>query len=384
MQSLFIELLQVSLGSRDQLSRVPTTREWEDIYDEADRQAVLGIMLEGLQRCMVHDERFMANLPIDLKLEWIGDIQMIEEQNRLMSKACEEIIEQLENDGFQCCVLKGQANHRYYPEAMRMRRSAGDIDIWVVPMEEGICKKGNVRRVLEYVEKKQELTGLCWLHCNYDHGEGIPVEIHFRPSFMNEPCKNKRFQKYFADIKRFVTREKVDGVELPVMKVEEDVIYQMNHIYRHLIDEGVGMRQIVDYYFLLCKLNGERIANSETIIHHTSAIIHQLRMNKFAAALMYVMKEICGLDQHYLLCEPNEKEGKFLLNEILTAGNFGQSDPRMSEINHTNVPQRQISQAWRRYKRNMRFLTSYPGEVIWEPVARVNHFAWKKLKLWRV
>lgn len=45
--------------------------------------------------------------------------------------------------------------------------------------------------------------------------------------------------------------KEVDGVKIPAMRVAEDVIYQMNHIYWHLIDEGVGLRQIIDYYFCL-------------------------------------------------------------------------------------------------------------------------------------
>ena len=88
-------------------------------------------------------------------------------------------------------------------------------------------------------------------------------------------------------------------------------------------------------------------------------------------------------DVEWMLCEPNEKDGRFLLNEIMTAGNFGQGDPRMGELNTSSTLKRQLSQAIRRFKRNMRFLTSYPGEVIWEPAARAQHFAWKKLRLWR-
>ena len=84
-----------------------------------------------------------------------------------------------------------------------------------------------------------------------------------------------------------------------------------------------------------------------------------------------------------LLCEPNEKDERFLLSEIMTAGNFGQADPRMGELNTSSLLKRQVSQAWRRFKRNMRFMRSYPGEVIWEPVVRMEHFAWKKLRLWR-
>ena len=170
-------------------------------------------------------------------------------------------------------------------------------------------------------------------------------------------------------------RHELDELEFNVLPVEVDVVYQMNHIYRHLIDEGVGLRQIVDYYWLLRNYNVHELSINKTI--------KELGMKRFAGALMYVMREVCGLERERLLCEPNEKDGKFLMNEIMIAGNFGHGDPRMGLLNTDTLLKRRLSQAWRRFKRNMRFVTSYPGEVLWEPIARMEHFAWKKLRLWR-
>lgn len=388
MRELFFELLQVALGTRERLSRVPIIYEWQGFLEEAEKQAMVGVLLCGLERLPAEQLP-----PVPLKLLWIGEARIIEEKNRVFTDSCSEVVGQLEKDGFKCCVLKGQANHRYYPKEMGLRRSSGDIDVWTVPdgmnSEKGKVKSGAVhpvRRTLEYVEREHELTGLCWLHCNFDHREGVPVEVHFRPSFMNEPSKNRRFLKHFADIEECVKIGKVDGVELPVMKVEEDVVYQMNHIYRHLIDEGVGLRQIVDYYFLLKTFEHELSQMSHKYSIKKKEVmktVEWLGMKRFAGALMYVMKEVCGMRNEELLCEPNEKDGKFLLSEIMMAGNFGHSDPRMDGLNTSSTFKRQVSQAWRRFKRNMRFVTSYSGEVVWEPVARMEHFAWKKLRMWR-
>ena len=72
------------------------------------------------------------------------------------------------------------------------------------------------------------------------------------------------------------------------------------------------------------------------------------------------------------------------MKEILISGNFGHGDPRMGDISiKGGYLRNRVSQALRRFKRNMRFLTSYPGEVIWEPIVRIEHFMWKKLRLWR-
>lgn len=280
----------------------------------------------------------------------------------------------MEKDGLWCCVLKGQANHRNYPGGMANRRNCGDVDIWV---------QGSVREVLEYVDANWERTGLCWLHCNFTDKSGVPVEVHFHPSFFCRPRYNRRFLKYFSDMEKCVERVRLDGVEIPAMRVEDNVIYQMNHIYRHLIDEGVGLRQIIDYYWLLKQIKDK---NEEIKVDYNGLreAISWLGMRKFASALMYVQRELLGMPEKYLLFESSEKDGKFLMEEILMSGNFGHGDSRMGDVSQGGYLRSRFSQAWRRFKRNMRFLTSYPGEVIWEPIVRVQHFVWKKLKMWKL
>ena len=372
MVSLFIELLQISIGTREQLSRVPSVPEWEGILNEAQRQAVAGILVSGIER-LPEEQR----PPKVVLLQWIGVCQQIEAQNRITTNTCINVCQSLDNDGFNACVLKGQSNYRYYPTEMKNRRSCGDVDVWVVPKKE--CKHP-VKEVVEYVDANYNVDVLCWLHNGFTDESGVPIEVHFRPSFMNEPCKNRRFQKHFSSILACRTVTELDGAEVPCTKVDEDVIYQMNHIYRHLIDEGVGLRQVVDYLWRLKAWNEQHTRSKE----ETMKIVSWLGMRRFAGALMYVLRELLGMPEEYLLCEASVADGKFLMNEIIMSGNFGHNDPRMGNISSSGgYIVRRFSQASRRFKRNMRFLTSYPGEVIWEPIVRVEHFVWKKLKLWR-
>lgn len=375
MISLFLELLQVSVGTRRMLTRVPSAVEWQALMDEAQRQAIAGILACGLERLPIEQKP-----PKAILLQWIGLSLQIEQRNALTTKVCGEVVRQMEKDGLQCCVLKGQANHRYYPDGMANRRSCGDIDIWAV-QDNGSKTHSSVHRVLEYVDTHFERDGLCWLHCNFTDKSGVPVEVHFHPSFFSRPKYNNRFQSYFSDIEACVERVSINGHEIPAMRVEEDVIYQMNHIYRHLIDEGVGLRQVVDYYWLLRKYNDERLAvRDKTTVMET---VSWLGMQKFSGALMYVLRELLGMPSNYLLCEPSVKDGQFLTEEILLSGNFGHNDPRMGNVATGGYLKSRISQAWRRFKRNLRFVSSYPGEVIWEPVVRLEHFTWKKLGMWK-
>lgn len=368
----FFELFQLSLGTREQLSGAPSVLEWESILEEAQRQAVAGVLVSGIEK--LPDEQ---RPPKVLLLQWIGVCQQIEAQNVLTTNTCIKVCQRLDKDGYNACVLKGQSNYRYYPSEMKNRRSCGDVDVWVLPKVE--CKHP-VKQVVEYVDANYNMDVLCWLHNGFTDESGVPVEVHFRPSFMSEPCKNRRFQKHFGDILSCRNVTELEGDEIPCMKVDEDVIYQMNHIYRHLIDEGVGLRQIVDYFWLLKAWNVIHERSKE----ETMKIVSWLGMKQFAGALMYVLREACGMSDDLLLCPVSIKDGQFLMNEILLSGNFGHGDPRVGASgSEGGYLSRRAYQALRRFKRNIRFFTSYPGEVIWEPIVRVEHFVWKKFRSWR-
>lgn len=368
--NLFFEFLQVAIGIRNGLSHIPTDSEWQQILDISLKQSLAGLVFAGIER--LPQEEWPPN---SIKLEWIGIVTDIENMNILTTSVCCQLCRKLEKDGFKICVLKGQANYAYYPSYLLNRRSCGDIDIWVTPNGNG---KHPVEKTLKYLEKEYGLTGLCWLHANISDKSGVPVEVHLRPSFMNAPISNKRFLKCFEEIDDCVCQKKIEGgITLPAMKPEYDVIYQMNHIYRHLIDEGVGLRQIVDYYFLLMSDGG----GDKDGVKHT---IEYLGMKRFASALMWVLHTVFAMPHEKMLYEPSEKDGRFLLDEIMMAGNFGHSDSRMTALKvEEGKLSYQVNKALRRIKRNMRFFRSYPSEVFFEPYSRIWHFAWKKGKMWK-
>ena len=113
-------------------------------------------------------------------------------------------------------------------------------------------------------------------------------------------------------------------------------------------------------------------------------IISSCGMKRFATALMFVLKDIFHVGNDELICGISEKDGLFLLNEIMMAGNFGHYDIRMNDIEvRKGKLSFQLQRASRRFMRNLRFLSSYPEEVICEPFARVYHFVWRKFGLYR-
>lgn len=369
MEQLFFELLQVALGLRSRLSSVPTEETWCALKDMAQMQALTGIAFHGAES--LPQEQWP---PKEMVIQWLAMANSIKQRNLLTTRICQELQKRYNDAGFDSCILKGQSNHRYYSKELGELRVCGDVDIWLTPKDKTIANP--VKEVIEFLRKEDDVLSMCYLHVEVRPVNGVPVEVHLRPSFMNPPIRNRRFLDWF-DFDGSVTATEIDGVILPCMRVEKDVIFQMNHLYRHLIDEGVGLRQVMDYYFLL---KSKRNWRKEEL----ASIIKKLGMKRFAGALMWVLEEVFCLEEPCLICEPSEQDGRFLLDEIMLAGNFGHYDLRMKNLEvRRGKTSYQVQKAVRRYKRNLRFFWSYPEEVFWEPIARISHFCWRKYELWK-
>jgi len=390
---LFFELIQISLGKRDCFTVLPTDNDWKDLFEQAKRQALIGMLFSGVERLLEGQSP-----PKSILLQWYALVQQIEEKNKLLNKQVVAVSNRFQKDGFKTCILKGQGNALLYPNPLR--RQSGDIDIWLCPKDcaekkEGLeeCRK----KTLSYVNKVTKPDEVVYHHVDFNVLKDTDIEIHFTPSWMFNPFNNKRLQRYFIDNrleqfnnKVFIDDEDKHGFYIPTTHF--NLIYQLTHIYRHLFQEGIGLRQLMDYYFLLrswgvrSKENDTRnyevgimnyeeehllpIRNDEII-----RLLKSMNLYKFAEAVMWVVGEVFGLERDLMLVEPNEKEGRFLLDEIMMAGNFGKYDERIDLSNNSF-----FNRLTRRHKQTLKFWSAYPQEAAWEIPFRTWHYCWRKMK----
>ncbi len=363
---LLIELLQVALGNRVCLSRNASNEEWNDLMNTAVKQTIPGVLFDGIEKLPVEQR---PERPILLK--WYATVERIEKRNDQMDYYTRNVMMRFMMDGFKALILKGQGNARMYPNPYR--RQSGDIDIWLV-VDGKTPREGRddvVRYVLGYFPHAQVL---------YHHTVffalakiGIDIEPHYMPSWLNNPFKNARLQRWFEEQVPIQFGEPRNAISLPnnygdiyVPTREFNVVFQLLHIYRHLYSDGIGLRQIIDYYYLLVQEEHTEMPE----------IIYKLGLDDFAAALMYVLKKMCGIEDKYMLCKPHEKHGEFLLNEIMMAGNFGLYDER----NPFNTHESMIHRFYRRQKRNLNFIHFYPSEIIWALYFTVWQRLWRLKK----
>ena len=109
--NLFYELIQVAIGRRVSLSRVPSAKDWSRLYALAEKQAVAGVCFCGVQRL---PEEQRACLPDSLKMHWLALSAQTQARNDLMNRKCVEVQRMIVEKGYRSCIIKGQSNHMSY------------------------------------------------------------------------------------------------------------------------------------------------------------------------------------------------------------------------------------------------------------------------------
>ena len=359
----YFRFIRFSLGLDEDFmsSEVLRVFDWDGFLCFAKAQALAGIAFDGVQRLPKEQAP-----PKEMLMSWLMLSQTVRQQNLRMNRATAYIYNKVCRAGLRCCILKGQGNALMYPNSYS--RMPGDVDVWVNASRKDIRRLARMLaadgngRIGEESRNHIEMTV-----------KGISVELHSTPAIMNNPWHNHRMQQW---LRRNVDLQCSNLVFLPdnagSVAVPTDVcnaIYQLFHLYHHYLYEGIGLRQFVDYYFVLKSLNTDFTDDADL-----AALQRELRwlgLWKFAGAVMHVLHEVLGLPREWMIAPVDERRGKLLLDEIMHGGNFGQH----AEKKHSG------SMTWRhnvyRLQKDLKLMRYYPGECLAEPFYRMWHFVWR-------
>ena len=443
-QKIFFDFLRFCIGSAKEIPGSLKEVDWKELYAIAKKQALLGVLFHGIRQ-------LPKQLAPEQKLlmQWMVMAEQIRKQNIKLFQDSVKVCQNFENEGFANCILKGQGNALLYPDPYM--RTPGDIDIYL---------SGGRRKIMKYVDQVCPNQVMRYHHVDFPVMK-TAIEVHFTPSYMFCPIHNRRMQKWFEEVMGEQCNHRVslpDGYgEIHVPQVSFNVIYILSHLYRHIFTEGVGLRQLLDYYYVVCdfckvyQISSNHLSNfsnhpvplskegstfspspsssgsgdvtalrcseplrskdggpskvspdcagldrqdgsgdttsacsldagsssfsacSSVVLDVVQRELKQLGLWKFAQAVMFVMKEVFGLLEDRMIAPMDEKEGRFLLDEIMRGGNFGQYDDRMG----SKVDESKIHRYFRMNLRNLRFVKHYPTEAVCEPVFRTWFAGWK-------
>ena len=408
---IFFDFLRFCIGSESKILSSLKEADWTELYRIAQKQCLVGILFDGIKKLPAEH----VEMEKELLLRWMAESKMLEKANVRLNDAAIQVTEWFRKKGFSTCILKGQGNALMYPNPYS--RTPGDIDIWV---------EGGDKRVISFVRSISPHEKACYHHIEFPSYKGVEVEVHYRPSFLLCFWHDRKLQKYYERVKKEQFSHRVmlgEQGEIVIPTVEFNLIFQLTHIYAHLMNEGIGLRQLLDYYYVLCdfykvyqkssKITPSLFTLKEGSTSHPDPLssgarektalrcseplrykdggpskvspdcagwdrlgvvqegFKELGLWKFAGAIMYIMQEVFGMPASRLIVPPNEKYGKFVLNEVLEAGNFGKHDER------NRFGRSKLGHNLQRVYRDIRLVRYYPAEALSEPIFRTWHFFWR-------
>ena len=443
-QKIFFDFLRFCIGSAKEIPGSLKEVDWKELYAIAKKQCLVGVLFYGIKKLPAEH----VGMEKELLLQWMAESQMLEKANVRLNDAAIHVSEWFRKKGFRTCILKGQGNALMYPNPYS--RTPGDIDIWV---------EGGDKRVISFVRSISPHEKACYHHIEFPSYKGVEVEVHYRPSFLLCFRHNRKLQKYYERVKEELFSHRVmlgEQGEIAIPTAEFNLIFQLTHIFSHLMNEGIGLRQLVDYYYVLCDFfkvyqnfsnpsvslskgsstfspspsssgsgdvtapsrcseplrskdggpskvspncagwdrrdaigdmtsataststdtsataaRSSFAANSSAAIDRVQKELKELGLWKFAEGIMYIMQEVFGMPASQLIVPPNEKYGRFVLNEVLEAGNFGKHDAR------NRFGRSQLGHNLQRVYRDIRLVRYFPAEALCEPLFRIWHFFWR-------
>ncbi len=435
-QKIFFDFLRFCIGSVKKIPGSLKEVDWKELYAIAQKQCLVGFLFDGIKKLPAE----YVGMKKELLLQWMAESQMLEKANVRLNDAAIQVSKWFRKKGLKTCILKGQGNALMYPNPYS--RTPGDIDIWV---------EGGDKRVISFVRSISPHEKACYHHIEFPSYKGVEVEVHYRPSFLLCFWHDRKLQKYYERVKEEQFSHRVmlgEQGEIAIPTTEFNLIFQLTHIFSHLMNEGIGLRQLVDYYYVLCDfykvyqksskitpslftlkegstshpdpltLRGEGgnrptrcseplrskdggpskvspdcagwdrrdaigdmtsvtaarssfAANSSAAIDRVQKELKELGLWMFAGAIMYIMQEVFGMPASRLIVPPNEKYGRFVLNEVLEAGNFGRHDAR------NQFGRSQLGHNLQRVYRDIRLVRYFPAEALCEPLFRIWHFFWR-------
>lgn len=356
---IFLDNTQISISDEDAIGlkwlryvmspddHVPKISDWDKIYHFANKQKILGI-------CTPSDDS--VSIQRDLLFKWIGEFQQIKIKSTLLNRRTVELYVLLQKAGFQCCILKGQGNAAMYPNPLK--RMPGDIDVWIDADE---------RSIHQYVKSVFPDAEESFKHIKFPVFPDIPVDIHCTPLKFRYPVYQRRLQKWIKENKdeQFKHHVRLTGtdVDIAVPTARFNVVYQLGHILTHLFDEGIGLRHLVDYYYLLKQLEGISETEKEQIREDWK----ELGLIRLAHAIMWIEHEVLGLPQDNMIDSPDSRLGNKILKDVLEGGNFGKYSHRMENVGRGRFTKRMAT-----FRRLISFMPYFPGEIFFRLIARTK------------
>lgn len=292
-QQVLLALLKKSLFNID--ISLPSEVNWQEVYDEAVSQSVVPIAYDGTAG--------VTDMPREVAKKFKDYSLAVFLQNDSVLQGQRDVAELLQQNGIAYAILKGASVARYYskPEL----RTLGDVDLLVSKADFEDTKKLLVSN--GYTLTREEKNHF---HCNFKKQDVI-FELHFEMSDFPPTKLGSDLKTQLANATKCTKEAKCFSQEFCSLDTLYQAVSLLLHTERHLIADGIGIRQLLDFG-MFCYANPEFLDDE----------CHTAFLKKYG---LYKLAEISKeLFEKYFLDKQIESPSADLLFEVaLKKGNFG-------------------------------------------------------------
>lgn len=251
----FIALIKYEAGLCGEcvLSKNP---DWHAIYHLAYEHTVLGILAEAVndERIKYSETQIGNDSFRDVKKQLFDDSLEIIRRNKRVNELQAKVVTLLRENNIECIVQKGQGVAQSYPNPMT--RMSGDIDLLLTKEDYQKAKELLLPRSTAAENEMPEDS-----HLEMMFGD-LSVELHASEFYyLNSETRdnyNNLLKNVFSEEGRKQWRSyECEGVKINLAPADFDVFYIFLHMVKHYYVNGLGMRQLIDFFLIYQKTNDE-------------------------------------------------------------------------------------------------------------------------------
>lgn len=344
--NLFL-LLKSALWQDGQSAKAMTDVDWRELYELAKEQCLVGVMADAFKYFTG------ATIGGEEKLRWLAYVIQLERRNQRMNALIGRLFDDYQRHGLTPVLLKGQAFAANYPYPLH--RQCGDIDVYFKRREDCRVAVEWASRIDTAAAESAE-NGRDYKHFAFSLA-GDVVELHYFMCVFGNRRLQQRLQtiidKEFADDAPCYVE--IGGERIETVPSTLSVLHQLMHISHHLLEAGIGLRQICDLALFLDEHDGE-IDRSRL-----NGYLKDLELTEVAQSLGCIMVHQLGLRAEKLPFGMSDRYAHFILNEIFEGGNFGKK--KTEYRNGANVFLRKLQSIFYFYKRCRLYKSLLPSEA---------------------
>lgn len=227
-QMIFLTLLAQALWGN---GGILMEADWDQVEKLAKEQGVLAMLYQGSMK-------YKDIIPAERIRIWRGAMYATILKNDHMNQAQSEILGWLSEKGIRAVVLKGTSVARYYnPSDMRC---LGDVDLLID--QSNLDLAAELLKAHGYRRNEHEHD----FHVPFVRND-VTLELHYKATMVPPGKDGQAVGKIMDQFLDEATMVSMNDISFPALSEKHQVLMLLMHKERHMLVEGIGLRQLCDW-----------------------------------------------------------------------------------------------------------------------------------------